>query len=69
MPRGEFDEPVIDDLKVQSGDSKLSSPSGSRRLSEKRYRVRLVIIDPVSSYLGKGVDSHKNARGLPKWRQ
>jgi putative DNA primase/helicase len=23
--------------------------------------VRLVIIDPVSSYLGKGVDSHKNA--------
>jgi putative DNA primase/helicase len=28
---------------------------------KSRENVRLVIIDPVSSYLGKGVDSHKNA--------
>ena len=28
---------------------------------KSRDKVRLVIIDPVSSYLGKGVDSHKNA--------
>lgn len=28
---------------------------------EKRGNVRLVIIDPVSSYLGRGIDSHKNS--------
>jgi site-specific DNA-cytosine methylase len=28
---------------------------------EKRGNMRLVIIDPVSSYLGRGIDSHKNS--------
>ncbi len=31
------------------------------RVITERDNIRLVIIDPISSYLGKGVDSHKNA--------